>query len=103
MGVRSISYAAPLFQGGLQLKHALAMLESGKKFPHNLTAPLPIVTNENVKLCKAGSWKEMADGCNVFQPSLIANPAWFSSIYSPDTPEIGVNAALKGDPEPGVK
>lgn len=100
MGVRSISYAAPLYQGGLQLKHALEMLETGKDFPHNLVAPLPLVTNDNVKLCKAGSWKEMADGCNVFQPSLITNPAWFSSIYSSDTPEIGVNAALKGQPEP---
>lgn len=99
MGVRSISYAAPLYQGGLQLKHAVEMLETGKDFPHNLVVPLPIVTNENVKLCKAGSWKEMADGCNVFQPSLITNPAWFSSIYSADTPEIGVNAALKGVPE----
>lgn len=99
MGVRSISYAAPLYQGGLQLKNALVMLETGKEVPHNAFAPLPLVTNDNVKLCKAGSWKEMADGCNVFQPSLITNPAWFSSIYSPDTPEIGVNAALKGEPE----
>jgi ribose transport system substrate-binding protein len=100
MGVRSISYAAPLYQGGLQLKRALELLETGKEPPHNAFAPLPLVTNDNVKLCKAGSWKEMADGCNVFQPSLINNPAWFSSIYSADTPEIGVNAALKGEPEP---
>ncbi|HWA45863.1 MAG TPA: sugar ABC transporter substrate-binding protein [Hypericibacter adhaerens] len=100
MGAISISYAAPLYQGGLQLKNALALLETGKEPPHNVFAPLPLVTNENVKLCKAGSWKEMADGCNVFQPSLITNPAWFSSIYSADTPEIGVNAALKGEPEP---
>ena len=40
---------------------------------------------------------EMKAGCNVFQPSIIANPGWFSSVYSETTPEIGLNAALVGD------
>ena len=34
-----------------------------------------------------------------FQPQIIANPGWFASIYSPDTPEVGLNAALVGTPE----
>ena len=27
-------------------------------------------------------------------------PGWFASIYSPETPEIGLQAALVGQPEP---
>ena len=26
----------------------------------------------------------MKAGCNVFAPSIIGNPGWFSSIYSPE-------------------
>ena len=57
------------------------------------------MTNENVKLCKEGTWAEMKAGCNVFQPAIIPNPGWFASIYSDDTPEVGLNAALVGQPE----
>jgi ribose transport system substrate-binding protein len=35
----------------------------------------------------------------VFQPAIIANPGWFASIYSEKTPEVGLNAALVGQPE----
>ena len=31
--------------------------------------PLPLVTNETIKLCKEGTWQEMKDGCNAFPPS----------------------------------
>ena len=33
--------------------------------------PLPLVTNETLKLCESGSWEEMNNGCNVVPP------AWF--------------------------
>ena len=42
---------------------------------------------------------EMQAGCNAFKPSLVSNPGWFASIYSADTPEIGLSAALVGQPE----
>ena len=67
--------------------------------PKLTTLPLPLVTNDTVKLCKEGTWEEMEAGCNVFQPSLISNPGWFASIYSPETPEVGLQAALVGQPE----
>ena len=57
------------------------------------------MTSETVKLCEQGTWQEMQQGCNVFQPAIISNPGWFASIYSPDTPEIGLQAALNGKPE----
>ena len=77
----------------------MAILDGKKDLPHLFTLPLPLYTSDQVKLCKEGTWKEMSEGCNVFQPSIIANPGWFASIYSADTPEVGLNAALVGTPE----
>ena len=71
----------------------------GKAIPALTDVEQNIVTNENVKLCKEGSWAEMKAGCNVFQPAIITNPGWFASIYSEKTPEVGLNAALVGQPE----
>ena len=99
MGSRSISYASPPYSGALALKHAVEILDGKKDLPHMFTLPLPLFTSDEIKLCKEGTWKEMSEGCNVFQPSIIANPGWFASIYSADTPEVGLNAALVGTPE----
>lgn len=98
LGAPRISYASPPYSGAYALKLAAELLE-GKDVPHNVTLPLPIVTNETVKLCETGSWDEMKAGCNVFKPSIIPNPGWFASIFSEKTPEVGLNAALVGQPE----
>jgi ribose transport system substrate-binding protein len=98
MGAPRISYASPPYSGALALKLAVQALE-GKEIPKLTTLPLPLYTSEEIKLCKEGTWKEMSEGCNVFQPSIITNPGWFASIYSPDTPEVGLQAALVGQPE----
>jgi ribose transport system substrate-binding protein len=98
MNAARISYASPPYSGALALKLAVAKLE-GKEIPKLTKLPLPLVTNETIKLCKEGTWQEMADGCNTFQPSLVTNPGWFASIYSVDTPEVGLQAALVGQPE----
>ncbi len=98
MNAPRISYASPPYAGGLALKLIVEKLE-GKDIPKLTTLPLPIVTNDTVKACKEGSWEEMKAGCNAFPPSLVPNPGWFASIYSPETPEIGLQAALVGTPE----
>lgn len=98
LGAPRISYASPPYSGGLALKLAVGMLE-GKEAAKHTTLPLPVVTNETIKLCQTGSWEEMKDGCNAFMPSIISNPGWFASIFSAETPEIGLNAALVGQPE----
>ena len=98
LGAPRISYASPPYAGGLALKLAVSMLE-GEEVPKLTTLPLPLVTNDTVQLCETGSWQEMKDGCNTFLPSIVSNPGWFASIYSPETPEIGLNAALVGQPE----
>ncbi|MBX6321774.1 MAG: ABC transporter substrate-binding protein, partial [Rhodospirillaceae bacterium] len=57
MGAPRISYASPPYSGALALKLAVQKLE-GKDIPKLTTLPLPIVTNETVKLCQEGTWKE---------------------------------------------
>lgn len=99
MGAPRISYASPPYSGALALKLAVQKLE-GKEIPKRTTLPLPLVTNETVKLCQEGTWQEMSEGCNAFQPAIVTNPGWFASIYSPETPEVGLQAALVGQPEP---
>jgi ribose transport system substrate-binding protein len=98
MGAPRISYASPPYSGALALKLAVAALD-GKEVPKKVVLPLPIVTNETIKLCKEGTWQEMKDGCNAFLPSIVPNPGWFASIFSEQTPEVGLNAALVGQPE----
>ena len=98
MAAPRISYASPPYSGALALKLAVQKLQ-GKNIPKLTTLPLPVVTNETVKMCKVGSWQEMKAGCNTFAPALVSNPGWFASIYSAETPELGLNAALVGQPE----
>jgi ribose transport system substrate-binding protein len=98
MGAPRISYASPPYSGALALKLAVEKLE-GKQIPKLSKLPLPIVTNETIKLCKEGTWAEMKAGCNAFLPSLVPNPGWFASIFSEQTPEVGFEAALVGQPE----
>ncbi len=99
MGAPRISYASPPYSGGYALKLAVEKLE-GKDVPKRIKLPLPLVTNETIKYCETGSWEEMKAGCNAFPPALVPNPGWFASIFSPETPEIGFQAALVGQPEP---
>jgi ribose transport system substrate-binding protein len=98
MGAPRLSSGSQNFSGALALKAIVAKLE-GKEIAKLTIIPQLLVSNENVKVCLTGSWQEMQAGCNVFQPSLITNPGWFSSIFSPETPEVGVQGALNGTPE----
>jgi len=98
MSAPRISYASPPYSGALALKLAVKKLDGGEV--DKLTVlPLPVVTAETIKLCKEGTWQEMKDGCNAFPPSIVTNPGWFASIFSEETPEVGFNAALVGQPE----
>ncbi len=98
MGAKRWSSGSQNFTGALALKLAVEKLE-GKDVPMLTDVAQNVVTNENVKLCQEGTWKEMSEGCNVFQPAIISNPGWFASIYSELTPETGLQAALVGQPD----
>ena len=97
-GAPGISLESHPASGALALKLALKVL-AGETVPKTTLMPLEAVTPDTAKLCKTGSWTEMKDGCNTFDPSRVP-PSWVSNIYSPDTPEIGLAAALNRQPEP---
>jgi ribose transport system substrate-binding protein len=98
LGAPRISYASPPYSGALAFKLAVDVLD-GKEVADLTTLPLPLVTSETIQLCETGSWEEQKAGCNAFLPSLVSNPGWFASIFSEDMPEVGLNAALVGQPE----
>ena len=98
LGAPRISYASPPYSGALALKLAVDVLD-GKEVADVTVLPLPVVTSETVQLCATGSWEEQKAGCNAFLPSLVSNPGWFASIFSAELPEVGLNAALVGQPE----
>jgi ribose transport system substrate-binding protein len=98
MGAPSISASSQVYPGAMALKMALDKLD-GKDVPKlKLLSPNP-VTNETVKMCETGSWEEMKAGCNTFSPTIVTNPGWFASIFSPDLSQLGLQSALVGQPE----
>jgi len=99
MGAPAISLESTPMSGALALKLAVKLLDGDKSVPKETVIPLQIVTTDNIKLCKTGSWTEMRDGCNVFGPKMI-NSDYVDNIYSPLTPEVGLAAAMTGTPEP---
>jgi ribose transport system substrate-binding protein len=99
MGFTGFSFEVPNTVAAIALKNAVDELDGKTKLPHDIWVPLTNRTNADFKLCKTGSWEEMHAGCNVFSPSLVPDPAWNASVYSPDLPQLGVNAALSATPE----
>jgi ribose transport system substrate-binding protein len=99
MGAPGISVDSPPVSGALALKLALKVLGGDKGVPKDTLVPIVEVSSDNIRLCTEGSWVEMKNGCNVFDPKLI-NTDYVDNIYLPDTPEIGLKAAMFGEPEP---
>ena len=98
MGAPSMSISSQVYPGAVALQMAVDKLD-GKDVPKmRLLSPGPVV-NETVKMCDTGSWKEMEAGCNAFSPALVPNPGWFASIFSKDQPQLGLQAALVGQPD----
>lgn len=97
LGAPHASAGSPVYAGALALKMAVKALEGGK-IESNTNLPITEVDPSTVRLCKSGTWKEMAGGCNTFDPSLVP-VGFYDAIYSPLTPEVGLEAALHGEPE----
>ncbi|CAB3747757.1 sugar ABC transporter substrate-binding protein [Paraburkholderia humisilvae] len=94
IGYPSISYGSPPYSGALALKLAVQKLD-GKDIPARVTLKLPLVETSQSKLCQTGSIAELRAGCTAFPPDKVP-PGWFADIYSPETSEVGFNAALTG-------
>lgn len=98
MGTPSISASSQVYPGAMALKLVVDALDGKEVEQTTLLSPGP-VTNDEVKLCAEGTWEEMNAGCNTFSPELVPNPGWFASIFSPELPQVGFNAALTGTPD----
>ncbi len=85
--------------GARTLKMGIDAKLSGQKLSHDVILPTPVVTKENIKLCKTGSWDEMAAGCNVFSPAMVPNPETNTNVYDADVPQVALDAALNAKPE----
>ncbi len=97
LGAPGMSLESHPAAGALALKMAIKVLDGGT-VPKLTIMPLEAVTSDNVKLCKSGDWNELKNGCNAFDPAIVPS-GWYSNIYDPDTPEVGFQAALSGEPE----
>jgi ribose transport system substrate-binding protein len=97
LGFPSISYGSPPYSGALALKLAVGKLD-GKDFPQHVKLKLPVVDTAGSKLCEKGTIEELKAGCSAFPPERVP-PGWFADIFSPETSEVGFNAALSGKPD----
>jgi ribose transport system substrate-binding protein len=113
IGLRSYSAGSAPWGGAYALKLALQKLEGQdigerwKRLPHGpVTTDGATITTPNgevvqpgkATLCQTGSREELEAGCNVVNPDIV--PAtWYADFWNPLVPEIGLNAALVGQPE----
>lgn len=96
MGIPGISMAAGPYIAALALKTAVEILDGAEK-EHLIITDEDYMKSVDAKLCEEGTWEEMTiEKCNVFKPSVISSPVWYSPIYTKELPGIGLNAALNG-------
>lgn len=99
-GFTGVSSGSPPATAGYAFKLLMEILTGKRQLkPTNIEYPLPWATADQIKLCKG---KVIADGCNVFDGSLV--PDGFSAeIYNKTTlPEVSLDAVLTGNPTPGA-
>ncbi|MDM0071514.1 substrate-binding domain-containing protein [Variovorax sp. J31P207] len=99
MGIKGYTFEVGPAMGAKALKLGVDAKLKGTKLPSDILMPVRTVTQDQVKLCKEGSWKEMKEGCNTFPTSLVPNPESSIAIFDPDMPQLGLKAALQGVPE----
>lgn len=97
LGRQGMSRGAGLFAAAYSLKIALRVLE-GEKVDHLTYYQGVAITNDQVKLCKTGTAKEFAEGCNTMPPGIVP-PDYVIDFWSPETPELGFNSVLLGEPD----
>jgi len=97
LGRNGLSIGSGLFAAPYAFKIAMRVL-AGEKVDHTTYYEGVAVTRDTVKLCKTGSAKEFAEGCNAIPPGTVP-PDYAIDFWSPYTPELGFNSALLGEPD----
>ena len=99
MGIDGYTFEIGPVMGAQALKYGVDAHLQGKELPHDILMPVKVVTRDNVKMCSTGSYAELQAGCNTYPPSLVPNPETSVAIYSDELPQLGLKAALTGEPE----
>ena len=86
MGAPRLRLATVLGRAGAEAGGAGA---GRQDVPKRVTLPLPLVTNDTIKLCQEGSWAEMKAGCNAFKPSVVQNRAGSRRSFRPTRRKSG--------------
>lgn len=100
LGRNGLSAGSGLWAVPYLLKVAVDVLD-GKKPASNpifYNDAIVRVTKDNVKICETGTAADFAAGCNTIAPGIIP-PDYAIDFWSPNTPELGFNAALLGEPD----
>ena len=97
LGRNGASTGSGLFAAPYGFKIAMRVL-SGEKVDQTTYYEGVRVARETVKLCKTGTAKEFAEGCNTIPPGIVP-PDYAIDFWSPNTPELGFNSVLLGEPD----
>jgi len=98
LGLRSFSAGSAVYGGAMALKLAVAALQ-GKEIAKSTTLSHSPLATEDAMLCVDGTTAELEAGCNAINTALIPDPYWYADIYSPELPQLGVNAAILAMPD----
>jgi ribose transport system substrate-binding protein len=100
LGLRSFSSGSAVFGAAAAFKLAMDKLMNGVEPPRTTIVSHSPTYNDTVKLCVDGTAEEVHAGCNAINPELMPNPLFYADVFAPDLlPELGLNAALLGQPE----
>lgn len=101
VGLKSFSSGSAVFGAAVAFKLAMNKLMNGEEPAKDTIVSHSQTTNDNVKLCNEGTAAEIKAGCNTIPPSLMPNPLFYADVFEPSMlPELGLDAALLGQPEP---
>ncbi len=98
IGLRSFSAGSAVYGGAMALTLAVKALQ-GEEIPRSTTLSHSPLKTEDAKLCVEGTSEELAAGCNAINPALMPDPYWYADFYSPELPNLGLNAAILAQPD----
>ncbi len=98
-GIDGYAFSIGPILGATAMKYGIDAHIEGKKLEHDIIVEAPVVTKDNVKLCKTGTYEEMSNGCNTFSPELMPNPEMHVGVFDQSIPQVALKAALTSTPE----
>ena len=98
VGLRAYSAGSAVYGGAMALKLVVKALQ-GETVAKSTVLSDSGHSSEKTKLCVDGSAVELADGCTAISQALLPDPYWDVDFYSPELPQLGLNAAVLAQPD----